>query len=288
MWASLALIVALAASASGFATPRAAFSTTPAARVGHTRTSPMLTATEKTVTVADVAQGFAEKVGDFAEAEMRKQLAMQWAQGDGFWQPPAVELMALDFVFLGGIIGPLSKVDYLNTVGSFEIYKSFPDVTVSVAPFTQDPVDTDRYWSVVRVKGTHTKPQSLGKILPALPASRNKLEPGPQAISVTFDKSNKIKQFTGGYVADKREGNTGGYGAFFAVLKTIGVPIPPPELFTVLSIGGDFLKDTPKSVSHVEDLPGKFKKMGRSFGLRTADAWSANRFKEPTTEPKKA
>jgi len=193
--------------------------------------------------------------------------------------------MADDFVFLGGIIGPLNRRDYLNTVGSFEVYNSFPDLQLDVGEFSQDPNDPDRFWSIIRVSGTHLAPQSLGSVLPAIPVTRNRLQPGPQAVSVTFDAKNKVRLYTGGYVADRREGNTGGLGAFFAVLKAINFPVPPPEAFALIRIPFEAVKDVPKSSSHADDLPGKYKALGRTYGLRTAEAWSYDRF---STSPKAA
>ncbi|KAG8469093.1 hypothetical protein KFE25_007611 [Diacronema lutheri] len=235
--------------------------------------------------MADMARDLVDAVGDKANSEIRKQIAMQFARADGLYRPPAADLMADDFVFLGGIIGPLNRRDYLNTVGSFEVYNSFPDLQLDVGEFSQDPNDPDRFWSIIRVSGTHLAPQSLGSVLPAIPVTRNRLQPGPQAVSVTFDAKNKVRLYTGGYVADRREGNTGGLGAFFAVLKAINFPVPPPEAFALIRIPFEAVKDVPKSSSHADDLPGKYKALGRTYGLRTAEAWSYDRF---STSPKAA
>ena len=53
-------------------------------------------------------------------------------------------------------MGPLNSVDYLGTLGVFKIYDAFSDLSVKAAPFTQDPGNPDRFWSVIRVTGTHT------------------------------------------------------------------------------------------------------------------------------------
>ena len=97
-------------------------------------------------------------------------------------------------------MGPLNTKDYLGTLGIFKVYEAFPDVKVTAAPFTVDPGNPDRYWSVIRVEGTHTAPLNVGSAL--VPATGNKMVVGPQAVSVTFDADDKVKKLTGGYIAD--------------------------------------------------------------------------------------
>jgi len=159
-------------------------------------------------------------------------------------------------------------------LGVFNVYEAFPDVSVSAAPFSQDPDEPNRFWSVIRVKGTHTGDLDLGSA--KVPPTNNKMVVGPQAVSVTFDDNNKVVRLTGGYIADVRDGPTGREGAMFAVMKSVGVPTPDPNgrLVKVLNWLGAKRKDYPKARSHVDDLPDKWKPFGRTHGRRTADAWS--------------
>lgn len=154
--------------------------------------------------------------------QRRAALAMEWIQNEGFYSPVKKELMAENFVFMGPIVGPLNTDDYLGTLGVFKIYDAFPDKVVSAAPFTQDPGNPDRFWSIIRVKGTHTGPLNVGSAI--VPPTGNAMVVGPQAVSVTFDESDKVKAFTGGYITDVRDGETGDAGAMFAVMKACGVP----------------------------------------------------------------
>ena len=102
---------------------------------------------------------------DLAGSEVvarRAALAAEWISNEGFYSPVKREMMADDFVFMGPVVGPLNAVDYLGTLGVFRVYDAFPDVQVDMAPFTQDPHDDKRFWSVIRVTGTHTGALDLG------------------------------------------------------------------------------------------------------------------------------
>ena len=114
------------------------------------------------------------------------------------------DLLSDDFVFMGPIVGPLSKTDYLGTVGVFKVYDAFPDMRVRASDFTQDPLDGDRFWATIHVEGTNTgAPLDLGTA--TVPPTGKKMVAGPQAVSVTFDKDDKICKLTGGYVVDNRQ-----------------------------------------------------------------------------------
>lgn len=211
---------------------------------------------------------------DQDEVNRRLKLASEFVQNEGFYRPVKAELLADDFVFMGPVVGPLNVRDYLGTVGIFKIYEAFPDVEVIAAPFTQDPVDPDRFWSILRVTGTHTGPLDVGDTV--IKATGKKMEVGPQAVSVTFDSNDKVVRFTGGYITDVRDGGTGDAGAMFAVMRSVGVPAPRPGGKTVkfLNWVGAKRKDYPKGRSHRDDLPPKWVQYGRDHGLRTKDAWS--------------
>ena len=215
---------------------------------------------------------------DLAGSEVvarRAALAAEWISNEGFYSPVKREMMADDFVFMGPVVGPLNAVDYLGTLGVFRVYDAFPDVQVDMAPFTQDPHDDKRFWSVIRVTGTHTGALDLGDA--KIPPSGKRMRVGPQAVSVTFDDDDKVVRMTGGYIADVRDGETGDAGAMFAVMRAVGVPTPRQggKLVKVLNWIGAKRKDYPKGRSHADDLPAAWASRGRKHGLRTADAWTA-------------
>lgn len=226
------------------------------------------------VRMAEAASGSSELVGSEVVAR-RAALAAEWISNEGFYSPVKREMMADDFVFMGPVVGPLNTVDYLGTLGVFRVYDAFPDVQVDMAPFTQDPHENKRFWSIIRVTGTHTGDLDMGDA--KIPPSGKQMLVGPQAVSVTFNDADKVVRMTGGYIADVRDGETGDAGAMFAVMRAVGVPTPRPggKLVKVLNWIGAKRKDYPKGRSHADDLPAAWASRGRKHGLRTADAWTA-------------
>lgn len=199
--------------------------------------------------------------------------AREWVLNDGFHQPAKVELMSDSFVWFGPIVGPLNKQDFLGTVGSFAVWEGFPDMRLELSEFTQDPVELNRYWGILRLAGTHLKPLNSGTPAPPYPATGNLLDVGPQAVSVTFDDDGLVSRYTGGYIVDRRQGATGEFGGVFAFFKVAGGFLPPPRLAKLLNWVGSKMKNFPKNRSHRDDLPAKWKDLGRTHGLRTEDAW---------------
>ena len=63
----------------------------------------------------------------------------------------------------------------------------------------------------------------------------------PETNSLIFDTNGKVKTFTGGYVADRRVGNTKGLGALFGILVAIGQPVPGSyRFFLKLAVANTF------------------------------------------------
>ena len=120
------------------------------------------------VRMAEAASGSSALVGSEVVAR-RAALAAEWISNEGFYSPVKREMMADDFVFMGPVVGPLNTVDYLGTLSVFRVYDAFPDVQVDMAPFTQDPHENKRFWSIIRVTGTHTGDLDMGdaKITPS-------------------------------------------------------------------------------------------------------------------------
>ena len=150
----------------------------------------------------------------------------------GFYSPYDSDRLAEDFVFRGPVIGPLNKADYLSTMDTFKVYKAFPDISPNAFGFALDPMNDRRVWFFVRNSGTNTGPFGLGYGL-EVPASGNAVVGVPEAFSITFDDSDRVKLLTVGYVADRFEpgSNTGGVGAAFGLLKVAGIPLPSGLLY---------------------------------------------------------
>ena len=231
--------------------------------------NPKAEARQEASTTWDAARRAAQDDGPKADYAAR---AREWVLNDGFHAPAKQSLMSDDFVWFGPIVGPLGKPDFLRTVDCFKVYEGFPDLKMHLAEFTRDPVEENRYWSILRLEGTHTEPQASGTGFSYKPTN-NKLDVGPQCISVTFDADGRVSRYTGGYVVDRTQGKTGMLGAMFAVTKTVGGFVPSLRVAKILNAIGARLKNFPKARSHRDDLPAKWRPLGRRFGKRTAEAW---------------
>ena len=82
-----------------------------------------------------------------------------------------------------------------------------------------------------------------------------------------------VSRYTGGYIVDRRQGATGMNGGVFAFFQTAGGFLPKPRVAKLLNWIGSKLKNFPKNRSHEDDLPAKWKPLGRKHGLKTAEAW---------------
>ena len=232
--------------------------------------NPKAEARQEASTTWDAARRKAQDDGPKADYAAR---AREWVLNDGFHAPAKASLMADDFVWFGEVVGPLNKQDYIGTVSLFKVYEGFPDLKMHLSEFTRDPVEENRYWAILRLEGTHTQPQDPGTGAPPYKPTNNKLDVGPQCISVTFDADGRVSRYTGGYVVDRTQGKTGMLGAMFAVTKTVGGFVPSLRVAKILNAIGARLKNFPKNRSHQEDLPAKWRSLGRRFGKRTAEAW---------------
>ena len=232
--------------------------------------NPKAEARQEASTTWDAARRAAQDDGPKADYAAR---AREWVLNDGFHAPAKQSLMSDDFVWFGPIVGPLSKPDFLRTVDCFKVYEGFPDLKMHLAEFTRDPVEENRYWSILRVEGTHTQPQASGTGTPPYKPTNNKLDVGPQCVSVTFDADGRVSRYTGGYVVDRRQGATGMLGAIFGIIKTVGGFVPGRRVAKILNSIGALRKNFPKARSRAEDLPAKWRSWGRGFGKRTAEAW---------------
>mmetsp|Transcript_22785 Transcript_22785/g.27534 ORF Transcript_22785/g.27534 Transcript_22785/m.27534 type:complete len:303 (+) Transcript_22785:117-1025(+) len=188
----------------------------------------------------------------------------------GFYSAPDEDIFAEDFVFRGPVIGPLNKKDYIFTMTTFGIYDAIPDFSPNAFGFTLDPQEPNRVWFTVRYSGTFTGEPGIGlgsgQFVPPNGAT---LEGAPEQYSVTFDENNKVKHLSVGYVVDRFQGNTKGFGAAFGIFKVIGLPLPAigPQLrFAQWFSSVAFKGKSPMSYSAPEDVPAWWTAKSKAFG----------------------
>ena len=142
------------------------------------------------------------------------------------------ELLGESFTFSGPVVGPLKKEEFLKTFGTFTFKDAFPDLDYDYQDMRVCPYDTNRVWYTSSPSGTHTGTLKLGdKAYP--PTGKRWVNP-PECGSMQFDEEGKCVALTGGYIMDRRMGNTNGLGGVFGVCEALEIPPPFPAflLFT--------------------------------------------------------
>ena len=130
----------------------------------------------------------------------------------------------------------LPKQQYLRAVRSFQLRRAFPNLDAHAYDWRVDRYEPNRVWFTTRVTATHAEDFSFGSV--RVKASGKTIQGAPEVNSYVFDEEGKCVAFTGGYVVDRRVGNTKGVGAVFGLLAALGAPVPGTFGFRVASFVG--------------------------------------------------
>mmetsp|Transcript_6493 Transcript_6493/g.8977 ORF Transcript_6493/g.8977 Transcript_6493/m.8977 type:complete len:473 (+) Transcript_6493:202-1620(+) len=131
------------------------------------------------------------------------------------------EQLSEDFEFVGPVVGPLNKKEFIRAYTGFKVKEALPDLKENIFGWQVDPMEPNRVWWFTRSIGTHTG-QFGGSIAPTWV----RVEWPPQVNSMCFDTDGNVCRLTLGYAVDRKMGNTGGLGAVFGLLNAIGSPLP--------------------------------------------------------------
>ena len=135
-------------------------------------------------------------------------------------------LLADRFEFCGPVVGPLAKPAFKQAMGGLRIADGLPDLQYNFRDLAVDPYDVNRVWYTSSPTGTHTRTLSLfGNEYE--PTGRMWISP-PERGSMTFDADGKCISLTGGYIMDRRMGNTEGLGGVYGLCDALGLPTPTP------------------------------------------------------------
>jgi len=137
------------------------------------------------------------------------------------------EMLSGTFTFEGPVVGPLSKKEFVDAIGSVDFNAAFPDFTSEFYGFHVDPFDGDRVWYTARGRGKNTGP--LVPFVPEKSGTGKMVVNPPQVCSITIESTGLISKYTIGYVVDRTVGNTGGLGGLYGILYALGRPLPFPE-----------------------------------------------------------
>lgn len=143
------------------------------------------------------------------------------------------------FEFAGPVVGPLDKASFVGASRGLRIAEGLPDLQLNCRDVSICPYDVNRVWYTTAPTGTHTQTLRLGEKEHA-PTGRTWISP-PERGSMTFDKDGKCIAITGGYVMDRRMGNTEGLGGVYGLCVALELPTPTPKwlLRTPMQLWGE-------------------------------------------------
>eukprot|EP00747_Dinoflagellata_sp_TGD_P180165 gnl/TRDRNA2_/TRDRNA2_32174_c0_seq1.p1 gnl/TRDRNA2_/TRDRNA2_32174_c0~~gnl/TRDRNA2_/TRDRNA2_32174_c0_seq1.p1 ORF type:complete len:485 (+),score=72.23 gnl/TRDRNA2_/TRDRNA2_32174_c0_seq1:72-1526(+) len=133
------------------------------------------------------------------------------------------------FSFCGPVVGPLGKSQFLAAWQgiSAALAQGMPDLEWNYRDASVDPHDVNRVWVTSSPTGTHTG--TLPLFGGSHPASGRRWISAPERSSFTFDREGRCVAITGGYVMDRRMGNTDGLGGLYGLAVALGLPTPSPR-----------------------------------------------------------
>jgi len=160
------------------------------------------------------------------KAELIEKMKRLTETSFGTDKPENNDLLADDFQFRFPIV-ELDKPKFIKAFGAFKVDDAFPDMQTQYYGFRLDPNIPGRLWYDQIGEGVHSG-QFGGAFAHVKPSGKSISLP-PQTMSMTFNEAGQLTYFTGGYVVDRRMGNTGGLGGLFGILHGTGNTLPFPE-----------------------------------------------------------
>jgi len=151
-------------------------------------------------------------------------------QGTGYYSPVCPALLAEDFVFRGGVVGPLNKEDYCQTMTRLGISDAFR-LEANAFGFTVDPSDPLCVRFFLRNTGEQVSAWQPWGAVPPIPiqptAGRTKIVGPTETARLVFNPHGQIKHFATGLVVGKYEAqqadcNTNSIGAVLGLFHALG------------------------------------------------------------------
>ena len=129
------------------------------------------------------------------------------------------DLLSEDFQFIFPVVGPLPKSEFIEAFSSFKVEEAFTG-SYNYFGFNVDPMEPNRVWFFSRGLLSHTGILMFGA-MKMKPTGKKVITP-PQVLSMSFNEDGQCYKLTGGYSVDRTVGNTGGLGAVFGLIHSIG------------------------------------------------------------------
>lgn len=186
---------------------------------------------------------------------------------NGFYAPIDADAHSDEFIFRGGVVGPLNKADYCTTMTKLGISKAF-DLTPNSFGFCVDPDIKNACRFYVRYTGRQVKNWKVAGTPIDIPIPENdRAITGPtESFCIQFDDEGKAKFFTISApmpFGNPTQSTTGGVGAVLGLFKHVGLDIAADSAMNanVRSISNavaNVLPENvapPKTASKSEELP---------------------------------
>mmetsp|Transcript_23583 Transcript_23583/g.49117 ORF Transcript_23583/g.49117 Transcript_23583/m.49117 type:complete len:275 (+) Transcript_23583:27-851(+) len=184
------------------------------------------------------------------------------------------EMYAKDYVLRGGVIGPLTRKDLVETQAGFDLLEAFSEVETNPFGYAIDPRNPYRCFFFEQWTAKHTGTLKAGPT--TLPATGNSMDGPVSVTSIHWNPKGEIVYESVGNVVDRHEGNTAGKAAVFGLLHTAGLKLPGAPGSLALRIQqrlGHFLGQGGRSFSREDDIPRWWKSKSRGADV-TDDQWS--------------
>ena len=153
------------------------------------------------------------------------------SKGNGFYSPIVEEIHADDFVFRGGVIGPLNKRDYCSTMAKLGVSEAF-DLSPNAFGFCVDPDLPNAARFFVRYTGKQVKTWKVAGTPINIPVPTNDDDNrivGPtESFLLQFNDEGKTKFFTISspmLFGNPSKTTTGKYGAVLGLFIHVGFAV---------------------------------------------------------------
>jgi hypothetical protein len=171
----------------------------------------------------DTAQAFAASSFPISPNDLIQRAKQVLAPNNLIGTKDGGECLADNFQFCAAVVGPISKAEYVNALGTFRLEESF-DIHQNLFGFMVSPVQPNRVYWFSHANATMIADFAGAKV-------GNIQEPlvfPPQCFHLDFDAAGKVTEF-GFYTVDRQYGNTGGLGGAFGFFYGVGKPLPIRE-----------------------------------------------------------
>ncbi len=135
-------------------------------------------------------------------------------------------LLDNNFLFSTPFDGPYNKNEFLsNVINQYNFNEAFQNFDYNAYNIEVDQYDPERVWLIIKSSGILKKDITRnGKVI--VPASNQKLDVSPEAISMSFNEEGLCYKVSAGYVLDKLDGNSNGLGGYRGIIESVSGSIP--------------------------------------------------------------